>query len=119
METNAEVTPAKENITYDDFVKLDVRVGTILEAERVPKTDKLLKFLVDTGIDQRTIISGIAEHFAPEDVIGQQVSVLVNLEPRKMRGIESAGMILMAEDADGKLVFAQPSTKVTNGSIIA
>ena len=119
METNAEVTPAKENITYDDFVKLDIRVGTILEAERVPKTDKLLKFLVDTGIDQRTIISGIAEHFAPEDVIGQQVSVLVNLEPRKMRGIESAGMILMAEDADGKLVFAQPSTKVTNGSIIA
>jgi len=119
LENPNPIEPAKPNISYDDFVKLDIRVGTILEAERVPKTDKLLKFKVDTGIDQRTILSGIAEHYAPEDTIGQQVSVLINLEPRKIRGIESCGMILLAEDPNGKLIFAQPTSKVSNGSIIA
>jgi methionyl-tRNA synthetase len=111
--------PAKENISFEDFVKLDIRVGTITEAERVPKTDKLLKFTVDTGIDKRTILSGIAEHYAPEDCIGQQVSVLINLEPRKIRGIESCGMILLAEDTNGKLIFASPKSPVTSGSVIA
>ncbi len=113
------IEPAKENISFEDFVKLDIRVGTITEAERVPKTDKLLKFTVDTGIDKRTILSGIAEHYAPEDCIGQQVSVLINLEPRKIRGIESCGMILLAEDTNGKLIFASPKSPVTSGSIIA
>ncbi len=108
--------PAKDNITYDDFVKMDVRVGTILEAERVPKTDKLLKLKIDTGIDQRTVVSGIAVDHKPEDIIGKQVSILVNLEPRKIRGIESQGMILMAEDASGKLNFVVPSDKTSNGA---
>jgi methionyl-tRNA synthetase len=115
---NKKVEPAKENITYDDFVKMDIRVGTILEAERVPKTDKLLKLKIDTGIDQRTVVSGIAVDHKPEDIIGKQVSVLVNLEPRKIRGIESQGMILMAEDASGKLNFAIPDDKTSNGSEI-
>jgi methionyl-tRNA synthetase len=115
---NKKVEPAKENITYDDFVKMDIRVGTILEAERVPKTDKLLKLKIDTGIDQRIVVSGIAVDHKPEDIIGKQVSVLVNLEPRKIRGIESQGMILMAEDASGKLNFAIPDDKTSNGSEI-
>jgi methionyl-tRNA synthetase len=110
--------PAKENISYEDFTKMDIRVGTILEAELVPKTSKLMKLKIDTGIDQRTIISGIAEHFKIEEVIGRQVSVLVNLEPRTLRGIESQGMILMAENIDGTLEFIQPSQSVTNGSAI-
>jgi methionyl-tRNA synthetase len=113
---NKKVEPAKENITYDDFVKMDIRIGTILEAERVPKTDKLLKLKIDTGIDQRTVVSGIAVDHKPEDIIGKQVSVLVNLEPRKIRGIESQGMILMAQDASGKLNFAIPDDKTSNGS---
>lgn len=108
--------PAKDNITYDDFSKMDIRVGTILEAERVPKTDKLLKLKIDTGIDQRTIVSGIAVDHKPEDIIGKQVSILVNLEPRTIKGIESKGMILMAEDANGKLNFVIPGEKTTNGS---
>ena len=111
-----KVDPAKDNITYDDFVKMDVRVGTILEAERVPKTDKLLKLKIDTGIDQRTVVSGIAVDYKPEDIIGKQVSILVNLEPRKIRGIESQGMILMAEDASGKLNFVIPSDETSNGA---
>lgn len=111
-----KVSPVKTSISFDDFMKLDIRIGTILEAERVPKTSKLMKLKIDTGIDERTVVSGIAEYFNPEDLIGKQVSVLVNLEPRKLRGIESQGMILMAEDADGKLVFVQPSTKVASGS---
>lgn len=115
---NVKIDPAKDNITYDDFVKMDIRVGTILEAERVPKTDKLLKLKIDTGIDQRTVVSGIAVDHKPEDIIGKQVSVLVNLEPRKIRGIESQGMILMAEDASGKLNFAIPDDKTSNGSEI-
>ncbi len=111
-----KIEPAKDNITYDDFVKMDIRVGTVLEAERVPKTDKLLKLKIDTGIDQRTVVSGIAVDHKPEDIIGKQVSILVNLEPRKIRGIESQGMILMAEDASGKLNFVIPSDKTSNGA---
>ncbi len=113
---NKTVEPVKENIIFDDFVKMDIRVGTILEAERVPKTDKLLKLKIDTGIDQRTVVSGIAVDHKPEDIIGKQVSILMNLEPRKIRGIESQGMILMAEDASGKLDFVVPDEKTTNGS---
>ncbi len=113
-----QVEPAKENITFDDFVKMDIRTGTILEAERVPKTDKLIKLKIDTGIDQRTVVSGIAVDHKPEDIIGKQVSILVNLQPRKIRGIESQGMILMAEDASGKLVFAVPEEKTSNGASI-
>ncbi len=113
---NKAVNPAKENITFDDFSKLDIRTGTILEAEKVPKTKKLIKLLIDTGIDKRTVVSGIAEYFKPEEIIGHQVSILVNLEPRKLRGIESQGMILMAEDTDGKLVFVSPDESVQNGS---
>ena len=116
---NKKVEPAKENCTYDDFMKMDIRVGTILEAERVPKTDKLLKLKIDTGIDQRTVVSGIAVDHKPEDIIGKQVSILVNLEPRKIRGIESQGMILMAQDASGKLNFVIPSDQTTNGSGIS
>ena len=100
--------PQKEAISFDDFTKLDIRLGTILEAEKVEKADKLLKLTVDTGIDKRTIVSGIAEHYSPEDVIGKTVQVLLNLAPRKIRGIESQGMILMAEDAEGKLSFMTP-----------
>ena len=117
-ENNKEVNPAKDNIVFDDFSKLDIRTGTILEAEKVPKTKKLIKLLIDTGIDKRTVVSGIAEYFKPEEIMGKQVSILVNLEPRKLKGIESQGMILMAEDADGKLVFVAPDEPVQNGSEI-
>ncbi len=116
--TTYELSPQKETIQYDDFMKMDIRIGTIVEAVKVPKADKLLQLTVDTGIDTRTIVSGIAEHFAAEDIIGQQVSVLVNLAPRKLRGIESQGMILMAE-SEGKLVFVQPSSASVNGSGIS
>ena len=108
--------PARENVSYEEFSTMDIRVGTILEAEKVAKTKKLMKLKIDTGIDQRTVVSGIAEYFEPEAIIGRQVSILVNLAPRNIRGIESQGMILMAEDADGKLVFVSPSAKVKNGS---
>ncbi len=110
------VKPAKEEITFDDFMKNDIRTGTILEAEKVPKTKKLLKLKIDTGIDQRTVVSGIAEYYEPEKIIGQKVCVLVNLAPRKLRGIESQGMILMAEDADGRLCFVSPTEEVNDGS---
>jgi len=112
------VSDAKENIGFEDFMKMDIRIGTIMEAEKVPKTKKLLKLKIDTGIDQRTVVSGIAEHYKPEDIIGKQVSILVNLEPKKLRGIESQGMILMAEDSDGKLSFIEPDSKLHNGSEI-
>ncbi|MGB5420083.1 methionine--tRNA ligase [Algibacter sp.] len=113
---NAKVEPEKETITFEDFTKLDIRVGTILEAEKMPKTKKLLKLKVDTGIDTRTIVSGIAESFTAEEVIGKRVTVLVNLAPRALRGVESQGMILMTETPDGKLVFVNPDdTKVGNG----
>lgn len=110
------VTPQRETVSYDEFAKMDIRTGTILEAERVPKTDKLLKLTIDTGIDKRTVVSGIAGYFTPEQAIGKKVSMLVNLEPRKIRGIESHGMILMAQDADGRLEFVAPLTEVRNGS---
>jgi len=113
------VEPEKPQIQYDDFTKMDIRSATILEAEKVPKTKKLLKLKLDTGIDKRTVVSGIAEYFSPEEIIGKQVLVLVNLAPRKLRGIESQGMILMANDADGKLVFVTPEDKTNNGSIIS
>jgi methionyl-tRNA synthetase len=115
---NAQVAPAKENCTFDDFNKMDIRTGTILEAERVPKTKKLLKLTIDTGIDKRTVVSGIAEYYNPEEIIGQQVSILVNLEPKELKGIQSQGMILMAQDADGSLKFMTPTTPVKNGSEI-
>lgn len=108
--------PAKANVEFDDFAKMDIRVGTILEAEKVAKTKKLLKLKVDTGIDQRTVVSGIAEYFKPEEIIGKQVSILVNLAPREIRGIESQGMILMAEDASGKLEFIAPVNGIKPGS---
>ncbi len=106
METEFE--PQKTAIQFDDFTKLDIRLGTILEAEKVEKADKLLKLIIDTGIDKRTIVSGIAEHYKPEEIIGKTVQVLLNLEPRKIRGIESQGMVLMAEDSEGKLSFMVP-----------
>ncbi len=113
---NKVVTPAKEDISFDEFTKMDIRVGTIIEAEKVAKTKKLMKLLVDTGIDKRTVVSGIAEFFTPEDIIGKQVSILVNLAPRIIRGIESQGMILMAEDANGELSFIMPDKDVKPGS---
>lgn len=115
----ATVTPEKETIAFEDFTKIDIRIGTILEAEKVKKAKKLLQLKVDTGIDQRTIVSGIAEFYNPEDIIGKQVSVLVNLAPRKIRGIESQGMILMSEDKDGKLSFISPTDKQSPGSIVS
>ncbi len=115
-EMNVAANPAKETIEFDDFVKMDIRTGTILEAEKVAKTKKLLKLKVDTGIDQRIVVSGIAEYYNAEDIIGKKVSILVNLAPRKLRGIESQGMILMAEDADGKLCFVSPTEDVKDGS---
>ena len=110
------VNPAKEEIAFDDFMKIDIRTGTILEAEKVPKTKKLLKLKIDTGIDQRIVVSGIAEYYKADDIIGKKVSILVNLAPRKLRGIESQGMILMAEDTDGKLCFVSPTEDVSDGS---
>ncbi len=107
---------AKPEIAFDDFAKIDLRAGTIAAAEKVEKADKLLKLTVDMGSEMRTIVSGIAMYFAPEDIVGKQVTVVANLAPRKMRGIESAGMILMAEDADGRLVFVSPMNTVQAGS---
>jgi methionyl-tRNA synthetase len=111
------VEPQKEEITFDDFTKLDIRVGTILEAEKMPKTKKLLVLKVDTGIDTRTIVSGIAESFKPEDIIGKRVTVLVNLAPRALRGVESQGMILMTEDEGGNLVFVNPDIDGVNNGL--
>ena len=113
------LTPFKDVTTYDDFSKMDLRVATIIAAEKVEKADKLLKLTLDTGIDTRTVVSGIALHFNADEIIGKQVTLLANLAPRKIRGIESNGMILMAEDADGKLVFVQPARDTKNGSTIA
>ena len=114
-----QYAPVKESIVYDDFAKLDLRNGKIIAAEKVEKADKLLKLTVDLGFETRTIVSGIAQHFQPEAIIGKQVSVVVNLLPRKMRGIESNGMILMAEDAAGKLHFINPEGEVAPGSGIS
>ena len=116
---NKVIEPQKETIDFEDFTKLDMRVGTILEAVKVAKTKKLLQLKVDVGIDVRTIVSGIAESFSPEDIIGQQVTVLTNLAPRKIRGVESQGMILMTDTPDGKLAFVEPEQKVNNGQQIS
>jgi methionine--tRNA ligase len=114
--TEVIVAPQKELISYDDFAKMDIRIGTILEAEKMPKADKLLILKVDTGIDQRTIVSGIAQSFAPEEIIGKKVTVLVNLAPRKLRGVESQGMILMVENSEGKYTFINPDAEgIANG----
>jgi methionyl-tRNA synthetase len=112
------LVPTKENIDYDTFAAMDIRTGTILTAEKVAKTKKLLKLTIDTGIDQRTVVSGIAEFYEPDAIIGQQVSILVNLEPREIKGILSQGMILMAETADGKLSFVSPVDALHNGSVV-
>jgi methionyl-tRNA synthetase len=117
---NTVIEPQKETATFEDFSKLDLRVGTILEAEKMPKANKLLVLKVDTGIDMRTIVSGIAEHFSPEEVIGKRVTVLVNLAPRALRGVESQGMILMSNNTEGKLVFVNPDADgVQNGALIS
>ncbi|HYG02192.1 MAG TPA: methionine--tRNA ligase [Chryseosolibacter sp.] len=113
------VKPLKSEIVYDDFAKLDIRVGKVLRAEKMEKSNKLLKLLVDTGVDQRTVLSGIAQHFTPEEITGKQVTLIANLAPRKMMGIDSQGMILMAEDADGKLRLLQPSEVVAAGSVVS
>ena len=117
-EASQHVEPQKDTIQFDDFQKMDIRVSTILAAEKVAKTKKLLKLTVDTGIDKREIVSGIAEHFSPEELVGKQVLVLVNLAPRELKGILSKGMILMAEDASGKLRLLQPGDVTNNGAIV-
>ncbi|MDX9781548.1 MAG: methionine--tRNA ligase [Bacteroidales bacterium] len=116
--SKAEITPIKDECTYDEFMKMDIRTATVLEAERVPKTDKLLKLLIDTGVDQRTIVSGIAEYYTPEEILGKQICILANLAPRKIKGIESKGMILMAKEENGKMRIVTPEEKLANGSCI-
>lgn len=121
VKANSEVVvkPLKPVITIDDFAKLDIRVGKVLAAERMEKSNKLLKLTVDTGVDQRTVLSGIAQHYSPEEMIGKQVTLIANLAPRKMMGIESQGMILMAEDGDGKLRLLQPNEVVMPGAVVS
>jgi methionyl-tRNA synthetase len=117
---NAKAEPQKEIITFEDFAKVDLRIGTIIEAEKMPKANKLLVLKVDTGMDIRTIVSGIAEHFSPEEIIGKRVTVLVNLAPRSLRGVESEGMLLLTNTAEGKLVFVNPDADgVINGAMIS
>ena len=118
-EPTNQLPPIKDEITYDDFMKLDLRTGTILSAEPVPKSNKLLKFNVDIGTEQRTILSGVAKFFDPENMIGKKVVVLANLAPRKMMGIESQGMLLFAENADGALQAVSPSDQADSGSTIS
>ena len=113
-----QAAPQKAECTFDEFEKMDIRTATVLEAERVPKTDKLLKLTIDTGIDRRTIVSGIAEYYTPEQMLGRQICILANLQPRKIRGIESKGMILMARQPDGKMRFITPEETLDNGSEI-
>jgi methionyl-tRNA synthetase C-terminal region/beta chain len=117
-EAAQKVEPQKAEVTFDDFGAMDIRTATVLEAERVPKTDKLLKLTIDTGIDKRTIVSGIAEYYSPEDMLGKQICILANLQPRTIRGIESKGMILMAKQGDGKMRFITPQEVVTNGAVV-
>lgn len=117
---NTKAEPQKETASFEDFAKIDLRIGTIIEAEKMPKANKLLVLKVDTGIDVRTIVSGIAEHFTPEEVIGKRVTVLVNLAPRALRGVESEGMLLLTNNAEGKLVFVNPDAEdVINGAMIS
>ncbi len=118
-ENEVSFPPIKDEVDYDTFCKLDLRVGTIKTAERVPKTDKLLKLTIDIGSEERTVVSGIAKDYEPEKVIGTQVTLLTNLAPRKIRGILSQGMILMAENTDGELAFVSPDKEVNSGSGIA
>ena len=113
-----QVEPQKDPVSFDDFGRMDIRTATVLEAERVPKTDKLLKLTIDTGIDRRVIVSGIAEYYSPEDMLGKQICILANLEPRTIRGIESKGMILMAKQGDGSMRFITPQEAVANGAVI-
>ena len=113
--TNPKANPMKDEIQFDDFTKIDLRTATILTAEKVEKADKLLKFSVDTGVDVRTVVSGVAESFTPEECVGKQVMILLNLAPRKIRGIESQGMLLLTNNAEGKLVFVTPTETVDNG----
>lgn len=113
-----EIVAQKESVSFDDFGRMDIRVSTILEAEKVAKTKKLLKLTIDTGVDKREIVSGIAEHYSPEELVGRQVLVLVNLEPRELKGVVSRGMILMGADATGKLVLLSPAERVTNGTCV-
>ncbi|MBV6645812.1 MAG: methionine--tRNA ligase [Cyclobacteriaceae bacterium] len=119
QQNTVNVNPAKEEIAFDDFMKMDLRVGEILTAEPVPKSNKLLKFTVDTGLDKRTIVSGIAKHFTPEEMVGKKVTVLVNLAPRKIMGVESQGMLLFAENADGSLKSVMPAQDAENGAGIS
>ena len=117
-EAAAKVEPQKAECSFEDFEKMDIRTATVLEAERVPKTDKLLKLTIDTGIDTRVIVSGIAEYYSPEEMVGKQICILANLAPRKIRGIESKGMILMARQGDGKMRFVTPAETLNNGAQI-
>jgi methionyl-tRNA synthetase len=112
------VAPQKAECVIDDFDKMDIRTATVLEAVKVPKTDKLLKLTIDTGIDKRVIVSGIAEYYTPEQMVGKQICILANLKPRMLRGIESKGMILMAKDGAGKMRFVTPQEVVANGAQI-
>ena len=118
-EAARKVEPAKDEISFDDFARMDIRTATVLAAERVPKTDKLLKLTIDTGLDTRTIVSGIAEYYSPEDMVGKQICILANLAPRAIRGIVSQGMILMAKQGDGKMRFITPAEVVANGAVIS
>ncbi len=117
-EAAARIEPQKAEVSFEDFDRMDIRTATVLEAERVPKTDKLLKLTIDTGLDRRVIVSGIAEYYSPEDMIGKQIVILANLAPRKIRGIESKGMILMARQGDGKMRFITPQEALVNGAQI-
>ena len=117
-EAAKQVAPQKPECCFDDFEKMDIRTATVLAAERVPKTDKLLKLSIDTGIDKRTIVSGIAEYYSPEEMVGKQICILANLQPRTIRGIESRGMILMAKQGDGKMRFITPAEALGNGAIV-
>jgi methionyl-tRNA synthetase len=118
QESNA-VKPIKETIVFDDFAKIDIRIGKVVAAEKMEKSDKLLKLTVESGVDTRTILSGIAKHYTPEQMVGKQVTFVANLAPRKMMGIESQGMILMAEDAQGKLRLVLPDNDVNAGSTVS
>jgi methionyl-tRNA synthetase len=113
---NQKANSIRETIAFDDFTKLDIRVGTVLDCQKVPKADKLLQFKIDDGLGGRTIVSGIAQHYKPEELIGKQVCFIANLAPRMLKGIESQGMILSAENADGKLAIIQPISEVLPGS---
>lgn len=115
-EANYKPKPIRENIEFDDFMKLDIRVGTVLECQKVPKADKLLQFKIDDGLETRTIVSGIAQHYKPEELVGKQVCFIANLAPRKLKGIVSEGMILSAENNDGSLAVVMPGREVKPGS---